>query len=62
MKRFYSILQTSVSAAALSCIAGTAAAVDVSTAEELANALADGNDVTLVADVTLTENLPSVYG
>ncbi len=59
MKRFYSILQTSVSAAASSCIAGTAAAVDVSTAEELANALADGNDVTLVADVTLTENLPS---
>lgn len=59
MKRFYSILQTSVSAAALSCIAGTAAAVDVSTAEELANALADGSDVTLIADVTLTENLPS---
>ena len=59
MKRFYSILQTSVSAAALSCIAGVAAAVDVSTAEELANALADGSDVTLIADVELTENLPS---
>lgn len=58
MNKFYSLLQTGVSAIALSCLAGTVFAADVASEGELKSALQTGSDATLTGDILLTGNLP----
>ncbi len=58
MDKFYSLLQTGVSAIALCCMAGTVFAADVTSEDELKNALQNGSDATLSDDILLTGNLP----
>ena len=62
MNKFYSLLETSVSTLALCCFAGAAAAADVTSEGELANALQTGTDATLVGDIELAGNLPATTG
>ena len=47
MNKFYSLLQTGVSAIAVSCLAGTVFAADVASEGELKSALQTGSDATL---------------
>ena len=54
MNKFYSLLQTGVSAIALSCLAGTVFAADVASEGELKSALQTGSDATLTGDILLT--------
>lgn len=60
MNRLYSLLQTTVSAAALVCLSDASHAAAVSNEGELKSALQAGNDVTLTANIVLTENLPDI--
>ena len=62
MNKFYSLLETGVSTLALCCFAGAAAAADVTSEGELANALQTGTDATLVGDIELAGNLPATTG
>lgn len=58
MNKFYSLLQTGVSAVALCCFSGAVFAADVSSEGELKSALQAGSDVTLTGDILLNGNLP----
>lgn len=62
MNKFYSLLETGVSTLALCCFAGAAAAADVTSEGELANALQTGTDATLASDIEISGNLPATTG